>query len=83
MAGQSFAGIGAFSGLHISTDGEIISEDQWNHQRDNWLPNDGDHRFVASLMTRVVEPGKLAGWIAPPARGIDNKPFDFEYIKFS
>ena len=53
--------IGAFSGLHVSPDGEIISEDQWNRQRDNWLPTDDDHRFVASLMTRVVAPGKLAG----------------------
>ena len=33
----------------------------------------GDLAFVASLMGRVVEPGKFAGWIAPPAMGI-NKP---------
>ena len=75
--------IGVFSGLHVSPGGEIMSEDQWDRQRASWLPTDDDHRFVASLMTRVVEPGKLAGWIAPPARGIDNKPLDFEYIKFS
>jgi benzoyl-CoA 2,3-dioxygenase component B len=29
----------------------------------------------------VREPGKFAGWIAPPIVGIDNKPGDFEYVK--
>ena len=31
---------------------------------------------------RVVEPGKIAGWVAPPARGIHGKPVDYEYVKF-
>jgi hypothetical protein len=26
-----------------------------------------DRKYVASLMGRVVEPGKFANWIAPPA----------------
>ena len=29
------------------------------------------------------EPGKFAGWIAPPKVGIDNKPGDFEYVKIT
>jgi benzoyl-CoA 2,3-epoxidase subunit B len=32
-------------------------------------------------MKPVYEPGKFAGWIAPPKVGIDNKPGDFEYVK--
>ena len=47
-----------------------------------WLPSAADQAFVASLMGRVVEPGKFANWIAPPARGVDNKPADFEYVRF-
>ena len=39
--------------------------------------------FVASLMGRVAEPGKFANWIAPPARGIDNKPVEFDYVRFN
>ena len=31
----------------------------------------------------VPEPGKFAGWIAPPKVGIDNKPGDFEYVKIA
>ena len=40
-----------------------------------------DGEFIGSLMTPVTEPGKFAGWIAPPKVGIDNKPGDFEYVR--
>jgi benzoyl-CoA 2,3-dioxygenase component B len=33
-------------------------------------------------MTQVIEPGKIANWIAPPARGVNDQPFEFEYVKF-
>ena len=31
----------------------------------------------------VVEPGKFANWIAPPQRGINNQPANFEYVRFN
>jgi benzoyl-CoA 2,3-dioxygenase component B len=34
-------------------------------------------------MGRVVEPGRFAGWIAPPARGINHQPIEFEYVRFN
>ena len=37
--------------------------------RREWLPTAEDRAFVASLMGRVVEPGKFANWIAPPGDG--------------
>jgi benzoyl-CoA 2,3-dioxygenase component B len=27
--------------------------------------------------------GQYASWIAPPARGINNQPGDFEYVKIA
>ena len=30
----------------------------------------------------VYEPGAFANWIAPPRRGINGQPIDFEYVKF-
>ena len=30
-------------------------------------PGDADKAFAQTLMKRVVEPGKIAGWVAPPA----------------
>jgi benzoyl-CoA 2,3-epoxidase subunit B len=32
-------------------------------------------------MQPVYERGKMAAWIAPPARGINGKPVDFEYVR--
>ena len=42
-----------------------------------------DRAFVASLMGRVVEPGKFANWIAPPNMGINKQPVDFQYVRFN
>ena len=50
--------------------------------RDRWLPTPDDFAFVASLMGRVVEPGRFASWIAPPAMSINRQPPDFEYVRF-
>jgi len=75
--------IGAFAGQRISLDGRIISETEWNAKVRNWLPTDADGAFVTSLMGRVVEPGKFANWIAPPATGIKGQPIDFAYVRFN
>jgi len=31
-------------------------------------------------MRPVYEPGKMAAWIAPPTKGINDKPVDYEYV---
>jgi len=74
--------IGNFAGHHISPDGQVLSEAAWNQQSSSWLPSDEDRLFVDSLMGRVIEPGKFANWIAPPARGINGQPIEFEYVRF-
>ena len=62
----------------------MISEEAWKNRQDEWLPSDVDYKYVQSLMSgRVAEPGKFANWIAPPARGINNQPLNFEYVRFS
>ncbi|HEX7328565.1 MAG TPA: benzoyl-CoA 2,3-epoxidase subunit BoxB [Casimicrobiaceae bacterium] len=75
--------IGSFAELRVSPEGEVISEAMWNANVDRWLPTAEDRAFVASLMGRVVEPGRFAGWIAPPAIGINRQPADFEYVRFN
>jgi benzoyl-CoA 2,3-dioxygenase component B len=34
-------------------------------------------------MRPVHEPGKIAHWIAPPARGIKGLPFEYEYVRLA
>jgi len=75
--------IGSLANLHVSPTGDVIGEADWLARRDTWLATDEDRKFVASLMGRVVEPGKYANWIAPPAIGINRQPADFEYVRFN
>ncbi len=76
--------IGTFAGLRVSPEGKVLSEAEWNAHKDRWLPTDEDRAYVTSLMgAAVTQPGKFAHWIAPPARGINNQPGDFEYVRFN
>ena len=75
--------IGTLSVVRVSPGGDVVSEAQWNANVDKWLPTVEDRAFVASLMGRVVEPGKFANWIAPPAIGINRQPVNFDYVRFN
>jgi benzoyl-CoA 2,3-dioxygenase component B len=75
--------IGAFAGLAVTPDGKLTDAGTWAKMRDKWLPTGDDYAFVASLMKPERTPGKFAGWIAPPARGINGQPVDFEYVRFA
>ena len=66
----------------MSPDGRVVSGPEWQANVKHWLPSDEDRAFVASLMGRVVEPGKFANWIAAPMIGINRQPVDFEYVRF-
>ncbi|MPS29319.1 MAG: benzoyl-CoA 2,3-epoxidase subunit BoxB [Alcaligenaceae bacterium] len=75
--------IGTLSGVRISPEGQVVSQAEWDAKKAQWLATPEDRAFVASLMGRVVEPGKFANWIAPPVMGINRQPVDFEYIRFN
>ena len=64
-------------------DGRVLSEAEWAANVDQWLATEADRAYVASLMGRVVDTGRYANWIAPPAIGINKQPVDFEYIRFN
>ncbi len=75
--------IGTFADTHFSPQGKPLTEAEWQAGRGAWLPGDDDRAYVVSLMRPVTEPGRMAHWIAPPARGIDGKPLDFEYVRLA
>jgi benzoyl-CoA 2,3-dioxygenase component B len=76
--------IGNFAGRYLSPDGRVMTETAWKRAQSRWLPGPDDYGFVQSLMTgRVTDRGKFANWIAPPRRGINSKPLDFEYVRFN
>ena len=75
--------IGSLAGIHVSPDGRAIAEGEWSSRVRDWMPTDDDRAFVASLMTRVIEPGEYAGWIAPPRVAVNEQPIDLEYVRFN
>ncbi|HYM31181.1 MAG TPA: benzoyl-CoA 2,3-epoxidase subunit BoxB [Candidatus Cybelea sp.] len=75
--------IGNFANVRVSPDGRVITQAEWDRRHAEWLPTDAERAFVATLMVPVTEPGKFAGWIAPPARGINNQPLDYRYVQLS
>lgn len=75
--------IGPLSAAHVDPDGNVVDAATWAKHEREWLPSAEDRAFVAGLMGRVAEPGRFANWIAPPARGINNQPVDFAYVRFA
>jgi benzoyl-CoA 2,3-dioxygenase component B len=74
--------IGPLAAARVDPDGNVVPDAVWMQHQDKWLPSASDRAFVASLMGRVGEAGKFANWIAPPSRGINNQPVEFEYVRF-
>jgi benzoyl-CoA 2,3-epoxidase subunit B len=72
--------IGSWAGLPVDPVGNLIGAEAFARRQGEFLPSDADRAFVHSLMQRVVEPGKIAGWIAPPDRGINNQAVEYQYV---
>jgi benzoyl-CoA 2,3-dioxygenase component B len=73
--------IGMWAGYYFSPSGEKLDEPTWNARKGAWLPNAADETYIKSLMHPVYERGKMASWIAPPNKGINGLPGDFEYVR--
>jgi benzoyl-CoA 2,3-dioxygenase component B len=73
---------GVYAGQHFSPDGGPLTEAEWNARKGDWLPSAEDRAYIQNLMSRPVTlPGQMANWIAPPPRGINGRPLDFEYVR--
>lgn len=72
---------GIYADNDFNLEGELISKEEMEANVTEWLLNDEDNHYLTSIMKQVVEPGKMANWIAPPARGINSQPIDFEYVR--
>jgi len=73
--------IGAWVNVPTDPQGNAISREEYDRLLPGWTPSESDRTFVKSLMQRVIEPGKMAGWVAPPDRGINNLPVAYEYVR--
>ncbi|MFT5174978.1 MAG: benzoyl-CoA 2,3-dioxygenase component B [Gammaproteobacteria bacterium] len=74
-------GIGEFASIHSTPKGKVVTVNEFEQHRAQWLPSSEDGAFIASLMHAQTTQGQFAGWIAPPRTGINNMPGDFEYVQ--
>ena len=72
---------GIYASHHFDPQGELISEEEFEAQRDTWLLNDADNAYLREIMQPVTTPGQVAHWIAPPTRGLGGQGTDFEYVR--
>jgi benzoyl-CoA 2,3-epoxidase subunit B len=72
---------GIYSNHNFDLKGELISEEEWIKNRNNWLPSEEDQIYVTSLMKPVHDIGQCANWIAAPKRGINGQLFEYEYVR--
>ena len=75
--------IGAWASVPTDPQGKQVNREEYERRMPEWIPSEVDRAFVHNLMKRVVEPGKMASWIAPPDRGINNLPVDYEYVRLN
>lgn len=75
--------IGAWANQPVDPAGRLVSSADYARNKDEWIPSESDRAFVKSLMHQVIEPGKMAAWIAPPERGINNLPIEYEYVRLA
>jgi len=73
--------IGAWAGQCVDPRGRRVDKSEYARALPGWVPSEEDRKFVKSLMRRVTDPGRIAGWIAPPDRGINNLQVEHEYVK--
>ncbi len=72
---------GIYADMTFDLAGNPISADEFERRKADWLPSTTDLAYLRSIMQPVTEPGKIANWIAPPKKGINNNEFAFEYVK--
>ncbi len=73
--------IGIYADLPFDDLGRFLDKEDWDRRKGEGLPNDEDRAYIATLQKPVREPGKIANWIARPARGIKGLPFEHEYVR--
>jgi len=75
--------IGNFADFHFDPQGNMLTQAEWDAQRSDFMSTEEDEIYLKSIMKPCLEPGKIANWIAPPRRGINGQPFEFEYVRMA
>ena len=72
---------GIYSDHPFDPEGNLITKEALEANSSRWLLNSEDNDYLVSIMNQVIEPGKMANWIAAPSRGINGQTLEFEYVR--
>lgn len=75
--------IGNFADFHFDPQGNMLTQDEWDARKGDFMSSEEDEIYLASIMKPCLEAGKIANWIAPPRRGINGQPFEYEYVRMA
>ena len=73
--------VGSWANVPTDPAGNRVAPEAFAGGLPHWIPTPEDQAFVQSLMKPVMDAGKMANWIAPPDRGINNLPVEYEYVR--
>jgi benzoyl-CoA 2,3-dioxygenase component B len=74
--------VGVYAGRHFDPWGAPMTAEEWERRQTEWLPTTADKEYLRSIQAiPVYKPGQFANYIAPPQRGINRLPLDFEYVR--
>lgn len=73
--------IGEFADYAFDPQGKLISKDDFEKKKAEWVMSDDDVAYLKEIQQQVTEIGKVANWIAPPKVGIKGRPVDYEYVR--
>ncbi len=73
--------IGVYGGLWFTPAGRRVSREAFEAGMGEWFPSGREREHVQAVTVPVLARGKMAGWIAPPERGIGQQSTDFEYVR--
>ena len=72
---------GIYADHPFDPEGNLITKEALEANTSRWLLNNADNDYLVSIMNQVIEPGKMATWIAAPSRGINGQDLEFEYVR--
>ena len=74
--------VGIYAGKHFDPLGHLITTEEFERRKYEWVPSPADKEYLRSIQALpVYQPGQFANYIAPPQRGINRQPIDFEYVR--
>jgi benzoyl-CoA 2,3-dioxygenase component B len=72
---------GLYAAHHFDPEGQLVSAQTWDANKDRWLLSPADNRYLQDIMRPCTTPGAFAHWIAPPSHGLNGQPLDFRYVR--